>query len=1459
MKKALSILLSLILVLAALPFSAVESAATDYYTSQDGLWVYYLDPDNGYAIIYNNANKAYLGTDANVTVPSVIDGHTVVSLGQYSFKACTTLESIVIPSTVETIANHVFYDCTNLASVTINGNVGGIAQYTFYNCQSLTEINLPDTVQTIGSYAFCNCSNLEKIFIPTGLTYIDGYAFNNCNKLATYVKDLAAWCGINFYNGSGYYSNPMERGHILYIYDSVADDYVLAEDIVIPNGVTGIPVDAFDGCTTVKSIVIPEGVTTLGQYTFRGCTNLESVSIPSTMTAISNNAFQSCNKLNAVHTPSIEAWCNITFADSGANPLSYAKNLYIGDTLATDITIPSTVTTVKNNAFYYCTSLVNVTLASGVTTVNQAAFYNCTNLETVTIPDTLTTINNYAFYNCNKLNAVYITDLEAWCDITFTNVDANPLYKAHNLYINNVLSTVTVPTTVSQIKQYTFAGLGNDVIIPGNVTTIGNYAFYGGTLESATLQEGVQTIKSNAFCECRQMTSIYFPTTITVTENYAFNFCSKLGTYITDMEAWCNVQFGDSGGYYANPLETGHNLYLNGNLVTDLVIPDTITEIKYCSFMGGSCIKTVTIPEGVTTIGRLAFYYCTNLESITIPSTLTTIHNDRVFQSCSNLKEVHISDLEAWCNIPFPNNSSNPLYYAKNLYLGNNKITDLVIPSTVTTIKPYTFYNCSGLTSLTIPDNVTAISNESFYGCSGLQSITVGDSLTTVGNNAFYNCSGLNAVYITDLEQWCDIQFGNQTSNPLYYGHNLYVNNVCSDITIPSTVTQLKQYAFTGLANNVTIPGNVTEIGLYAFADGKFTTAVMQEGVQIIKDHAFNNCKNMTSVYFPASITKTEEYAFGSCTNCSTYITDLEAWCNVQFGGGGGYYANPLETGRNLYLNNELVTDLVIPDSVTELKYCSFMGCSMRSVRLPKGLTKIGNLSFYNCTNLKSIVIPDTVETIGTDRVFAYCNSLTDYYCFIGTRGDTYWTTAATKNYMGDMNTDGVIDALDVADVMSVASGNTVPNDEVLEIAADYNLDGVIDGFDAAAIDRYFDSVIHPRKVSVNNLEQLQTALNTESVREVIVTTGITLPDGTVLDGLGKTVRVEKPYVREDGTLETSATPSRVFSIESGSHVSISNMTVMGGEKSGTAAISLIHGYLTMENVNVVRSNRGLDSNGTAILKNCNFSLNVCKSAGAIWTGSGAILVLDGCSFTKNRSNGGSSSGGGAIGLSGSGSYLYANNTVFADNASQEIGGAINVYDGNAYLMNCTVTGNCTSNSASCGGGIGKNGGSFYAVNCLFTDNYATIKSTPTRSDIGKYSGSNSVLYNCLYGTLQGSATVNDCKTDLTATVANEYANAPIILSEGTMSVDFIHPVLSDGTNSFSKYVPVNPNGNATTGGVSTYFDYSDINNVKMGYGTDDNIIALGGLTAPDSGKKVTTYLEGGVRNGNVIGASACG
>ena len=1097
MKKVLSIILSLVLVLVAMPMTAIESSAVDYYTSPDGEWTYYVD-GNGDAVIYSGSTStsAYLGTDANVVVPSTIDNHNVVSLGQYTFNGNTNLQSIVLPNTLATISNHVFRNCTNLTSVTFGNSVGIIGANAFEGCTSLESITIPNTVTSIGAYAFSNMTSLKNITVPGSVTTVGDRMFEGCTALEEAII------------GNGV---PKLSGYMFHNCSSL-------ENISIPDSVTLIGYECFWNCTSIESLNVGNSVQTIDTWAFENCSNLKSLYFPATLTTVGGNVFSSCNSLNAVYITDLAAWCNISFS---SYPLDYAHNLYLNGTLITDLVIPNGVTEIKKGTFSGCTPLTSVTMSDTVQTIGNDAFRNCSNLTSVYVSPNLATVTDNAFENDNAINAVYITDLEAWCGIAFSEEDSNPLYKGHNLYVNNVLSTVTVPNTVTQVKQYVFTGIDNDVVLSNSVTSIGKCVFFKSTTDSVILNNGLLSIGESAF----------------------------------------NSNTGIIG---------------------------------------------IEIPDTVTSIGAYAFSNMTSLKSITVPGSVTTV-GDRMFEGCTALEEV------------------------------------------------------------TIGNGVPKLSSYMFHNCSSLESISVSDGVISVDYECFWNC------------------------------------------------TKLKK---------VVLPGSV-------------------------------------------------------------------------------------ET--------------------------------------------FGNWAFENCSSMKYLVIPDGVTSIPGNALSA-CNSLTNIICYKDSYAATYNTSKAT--FLGDMNFDGIIDIDDIGAVMSASVG-LLDMTELQELVADYNIDTAVDGFDAAEVDNYVDSLVHPRKATVSTLQELQDAIEIASVNEIIVTTAITLPDGTVLDGAGKTVRVEKPYVRKNGTLQDSPSSIRVFTIESGSTVTVKNMTVMSG--SGGDAAFTSSGNLTLENVNVTRSRRGLyNSGGTAVLKNCNFSLNVCSSAGAIWTGNGSKLVLDGCSFTQNRSNGGSSSGGGAIGVSGTSTYLYANNTVFAENASQEIGGAINIYSGNVYMMNCTIAGNCTSNSASYGGGIGKNGGTFYAVNCMFVDNYATIKSTPTRSDIGKYSGNNSILYNCLYTTLQGSTTETDCKADLTDTVASEYAQAPIILSEGTKSVNFLHPVLSTGTNRFAKYVTVNPNGNAASGGTNTYFDYSDLSNVKMGYGDDNNILALGNLGTPDSGSKVASYFEGGTRDGNVIGASAC-
>ena len=160
----------------------------------------------------------------------------------------------------------------------------------------------------------------------------------------------------------------------------------------------------------------------------------------------------------------------------------------------------------------------------------------------------------------------------------------------------------------------------------------------------------------------------------------------------------------------------------------------------YCS-----SLTSIEIPNSVTSIGNSAFIYCSSLTSITIGNSVTTIGRN-AFYRCDGLTEVHINDIAAWCNIDFEDAQTNPLYNAQNLYLDGNKVTDVIIPNSVTSIGDYAFIEYTDLKSVTIPNSVTSIGNRAFYGCEGLTSITIGSSVKTIGSSVFSNC-----YYITDI------------------------------------------------------------------------------------------------------------------------------------------------------------------------------------------------------------------------------------------------------------------------------------------------------------------------------------------------------------------------------------------------------------------------------------------------------------------------------------------------------------------------------------------------------------------------------------------------------------------------------------------------------------------------------------------------------------------------------------
>ena len=243
-----------------------------------------------------------------------------------------------------------------------------------------------------------------------------------------------------------------------------------------------------------------------------------------------------------------------------------------------------------------------------------------------------------------------------------------------------------------------YSGIKADLTIPATiqktpVVAIEGYVFENNdTLKNVTIPDSVTSIGKSAFLGCSSLT----------------------GVYISDIEAWCNISFSNGG---SNPLSYAKNLYLNGTLITELTIPDSIISIKSSTFHGCSSLTSITIPIGVETIGNYAFYKCSALTTVT-------------FAENSQLSSI-----------------------GESAFLGCSSLTSITIPDTVTSIDSSTFYGCSNLTSVTIPDSVTSIDDYAFCDCSSLTSITIPDSVTSIGEYAFYDCSNLTSIKYTGTEE----------------------------------------------------------------------------------------------------------------------------------------------------------------------------------------------------------------------------------------------------------------------------------------------------------------------------------------------------------------------------------------------------------------------------------------------------------------------------------------------------------------------------------------------------------------------------------------------------------------------------------------------------------------------------------------------------------------------------------
>ncbi len=719
-------------------------------------------------------------------------------------------------------------------------------------------------------------------------------------------------------------------------------DWEYESDCNNPEGVTITQYRGKGGNVTIPSTLGRSPVTGIDSSVFSNC-KLTSVSIPASVTSIGETFF-GFSDLQSINVASE----NNSYCSIDGVLFNKAKTVLVAypGGRSGDYSIPAGVIDIGAWAFYYCADLTGVTIPKSVTRIDYEAFTGCTGLERVNI-----------------------SDLAAWCAISFSSSDldasTNPLEYAHVLYLNGkAVTKLTIPSGVTRVKDYAFSGCS--------------------TLKSAVIPEGVESIGNRAFSDCSGLTNVTIPSTVTRIGYGAFQGCGLARVNISDLAAWCAIEFAGNGNYnnYTNPLTQAHALYLNGAEIKDLTIPAGVTEIKNYTFSGANGLTSVTIPEGVTAIGDYAFCNCSNLSGVVIPEGVTGIGR-YTFSSCSKLTSVTI-----------PKSVTAIGDYA---FSGCYQLTSVKIPSGVKRIGERAFSGC-GLKSVTIPKSVktmglnifggnlitvgptgsgcdirygwtTSIPKNSFSGCYSLRTAVIPATVTEIRENAFADCGDLRQVHFGGTaEQWDEILLfgGNEAlqNAKLFFGYQagdpIFIDSGSCGDDLTYTLDQKGKLTIsgTGKINRSAFMG----MGVFNYSD-EIRSVVISRGVTEIGDDAFEECTNLTSVTIPDSVTIIGNGAFECCYKLTSVVIPDSV----------------TTIGSGVFNLCESLTSVTLSNSITSINNDAFNCTSLTSIVIPKGVTSIGNSAFGGCSGLTSVTIPKSVNSI-SDSAFYCCASLTDVY-----------------------------------------------------------------------------------------------------------------------------------------------------------------------------------------------------------------------------------------------------------------------------------------------------------------------------------------------------------------------------------------------------------------------------------------------------------------------------------------------
>lgn len=868
--------------------------------------------------------------------------------------------------------------------ITLENNHTLFAQWT-ENVYTVT-YNLDGGTNAAGNPATFKCSNLPIALLDATKDgeyfagwYLDAEFTKRVTKIdAGSLKNIELWARFS--------QSPLVFDLVgSSAYSVRAANTSISGNIEIPQTYNGKPVvviqnSAFKDCSNVTSVLIPSSIKSIGINAFENCSNITETTIPEGVTLIGNNTFLGCEKLASV-------------------------------------TFPTSLENIGANAFAGCTSLTSIVLPKNIQEIGANAFANCSKLATIEVfGDTPATLKTGVFPS--SVSKIYVkpslvaTYKAAWAEYKDKIVGFTEYSITYNLNggtndNRNITSFTKIDVPIKLydptkenadfLGWYATSDFSGEKVT--EITTVSNVTLYARWDLKMTITYVLNGGTNNA-SNLSTITESMLPYSLMPASKQGYAF---VGWFIDEglsEQATAISAFGDITIYAAWE-------WMDPNLVFTLNSDGTAYSVKAKStnISGQISIPSTFKGKPVNEIEANAFENCSKITDIFFTSSIQTIGSS-AFYNTEIITYTNASSGADVCEVKGLPVTSGSWKYAEKLdnsliiikYLGNSStvsIPNLINEKIVKNIYRKCFVDKDKIISITIPN-----------------------SITSIGYDAFAGCNGLTKVNIADLASWFNIEFSNESANPLCHAHHLYLNNTeLTEITIPSSITQINEYALSGASaiTSITIPTSVTSIGYYAFS----------------------NCSAMQRIFIPRNVTKIESYSFNMWMKSAVIYCEVDSkpngWDDYWNKYGQftvtavwGASGTPLIESGWEYIENssgtitilayrgsekELATPKTLADkTVSRINgYCFSDNKSITLAIISDGVEYIGERAFYQCTSLKKVYISKSVQTINvpsqSEPVFDGCNSDVVLYCGASSKPSGWGTYWNYYNYSSQLTT----------------------------------------------------------------------------------------------------------------------------------------------------------------------------------------------------------------------------------------------------------------------------------------------------------------------------------------------------------------------------------------------------------------------------------------------------------------------